>query len=139
MGSSCIVVPGASRNKQGYARCQQKRFGRTIHLRHVLAWVDAHGMLPPPEKPCILHTCDNPPCENPDHLWAGTRADNNADMHAKRRHDNGRARRTHCANDHEFTPENTFQRKDRGRGCRACVRDKAMRARVRKRLRDTTH
>ena len=37
---------------------------------------------------CALHTCDNPVCCNPNHLWIGTRADNLADMHAKGRYRN---------------------------------------------------
>lgn len=32
------------------------------------------------------------------------------------------AKRTHCANGHEFTPENTWRRKSGARGCRACQR-----------------
>jgi hypothetical protein len=32
-----------------------------------------------------LHECDNPPCCNPDHLFEGTTADNNADCRAKGR------------------------------------------------------
>lgn len=59
---------------------------RRLARAHVLTYRLAYGA-PPPDKPCILHTCDNPPCCNPRHLWTGTVADNQADMASK-----GRAR-----------------------------------------------
>ena len=49
-------------------------------------------------RDCALHRCDNRLCINPDHLFVGTRQDNNEDKRLKGRHSfgekNGRAKLT---------------------------------------------
>jgi len=48
-----------------------------------VAWTIANG--PVPAGLCALHRCDNPSCQNPAHLFLGTRADNLHDMWSKGR------------------------------------------------------
>lgn len=75
----------ASRVAEGYG---QTRVGHGNQRRaHRVAYELTYG--PIPEGMCVLHRCDNPPCCNPEHLFLGTIADNNADMHRKGRHPHG--------------------------------------------------
>jgi hypothetical protein len=70
----------ASCGQYGYGQFSLKNSPR---FSHRVAWELYKGEIP--EGMCVLHKCDTPACVNPNHLFLGTRRDNNADMCAKGR------------------------------------------------------
>jgi hypothetical protein len=73
----------------------------------------------------VRHTCDNARCVNPLHLMVGTQLDNVRDRDRRGRQWN--ARKTHCAQGHEFTEANTYRPTPGKRQCRTCNRERQSR------------
>jgi len=71
----------AGKDKDGYGLI--KFNGRQHRAHRVVLLLDGCDI---PSGMLVCHTCDNPSCVNPDHLWIGTNDDNMADMHKKSRH-----------------------------------------------------
>lgn len=140
---SHVVVRGANECWEWTASVRQGRDGG-----YGMFWVDgkcwgAHRVSwtlhfgPIPDGLCVLHRCDNRPCQNPGHLFLGTKKDNNRDKSAKGRHHN--QQKAHCPKGHPYDEQNTRYLPPRsGRGvsrvCRTCevVANRRQRANARK-------
>lgn len=75
----CWVWTGG---KTGAGYGQLRVSSRAI-LAHRLSWALINGE---PGELCVLHSCDQPACVRPQHLFLGTHAANMADMIRKGRH-----------------------------------------------------
>jgi hypothetical protein len=70
----------ANRHSFGYGNfwIKQREYGA-----HVVAYELTYGRVP--KGLCVCHTCDNPACCNPNHMFLGSRGDNNRDRDRKGR------------------------------------------------------
>lgn len=84
--NGCLIWRGAKVGR-GYGAIYANGKQHSVHRIMFEAYHGPLGDL------CCCHTCDNPVCVNPDHLWAGTYGDNNKDRSDKGRSCKGEQRK----------------------------------------------
>lgn len=104
---------------KGYGRFEDQGVNYAAHR-----WAYMNLVGPIPDGMTIDHLCRNKACVNPDHFELVTaRVNTLRGGSASARN----ARKTHCPQNHEYTPDNTrISRRSNGllfRTCRTCARD----------------
>lgn len=88
LSGECWLWTG-TRTVQGYGRVVVRRgIGRPYKIAaHRVSYEMAYGLAIDslPKHLVVCHTCDNPPCVRPDHLFLGTMQDNVNDARSKGR------------------------------------------------------
>lgn len=113
----CLGFRNIKPGQRGYAYAGYRRRCCVRLGRLIAGWNIGRVLL---RSEVAMHTCDNPPCINPEHLIVGTQEQNKLDELAKGR--SFYANKTHCKRGHEFAPENTYVTLGpKGRPRRACM------------------
>jgi HNH endonuclease len=111
---------------KGYGRLGTGGHRTKVVRAHRVSWEIANG--PVPDALHVLHRCDNRLCVRPDHLFAGTHADNFADATQKGRLNRGAANSMARLND-DLVRE-ARRRHDSGESCASIAREFGLDART---------
>lgn len=123
--ASAVITAGCwewtGRKMRGYGRFSlwdvPTKRARTISA-HRASWMLHNG--PIPKGMSVLHSCDNPECTNPEHLFLGDQGANMKDMASKRRGKNQNSGTSRCVHGHPFNEINTGMYSNGKRYCRSC-------------------
>jgi len=80
---------GLGRKRLNYGKITIRDPKKRNVLAHRLSYEVFIGAIPDNingKRVCVCHSCDNPLCVNPGHLWLGTYKQNMMDMIKKHRH-----------------------------------------------------
>lgn len=112
------------RNAAGYGIISAKHLGIRGKRVHRLMYSLVYGGIS--SDLLVRHTCDNPPCINPNHLLSGTDQSNARDMQVRGRRLEWEKRDMRCRNGHDVSNKDAVQIiiKDgtQIRTCRICDR-----------------
>ena len=128
LDNGCWELQKFKRKESGHIQVSHKN--KRVYA-HRFVYEVVNGVKVPKDR-CVCHSCDNPACMNPDHLWVGTWGDNLRDMARKGRHRLGRL--THCKRGHPLSGDNLIVMTEgrAKRRCRQCQKEKWQREKAKR-------
>lgn len=103
----------AGKFAQGYGAFQLNGCAQRAHR---IVWELTHGAIPRGKD--VLHTCDNPSCVNPEHLYLGTDKENGRDRAVRGRAASGARHKSRTCPSSVPRGDNHFSRRHPEKVCR---------------------
>ena len=115
--TGCLLYIGCT-DADGYGKLGVGKHGKL--LAHRLS-AFLNGIIDSLDDPrMVCHKCDNPPCTEPDHLYAGNASTNKLDEVERGLYRNQNTIKSVCKRGHSLSGENLRVAKDGTRHCKTC-------------------